>query len=259
MTISKAPARAIADLEDGVVLATVDIAASAERVFQCITDPKELVAWWGSPESYHAESWESDLRVGGRFVTRGRSKDGKPYSVTGEFLVIEPPRRLVHTWMYDWDAGAGRHTTVAYSLEPIDGGTRVTVRHSGFAGVPGDCASHASGWEHVLGWLRGHVDTPHYYLCRLIPPRRDFAQTMSDHERSVMQQHVAYWMAYAQQGVAIVFGPVADPNGGWGVAILRTTGDAELARLQRNDPALALGAHYETLPMPRAIVGSAAT
>ena len=73
-----------------------------------------------------------------------------------------------------------------------------------------------------------------------------------------MMQHVAYWTAYAQQGIAIVFGPVADPKGGWGVAIVRTSGDAELARLQAEDPALALGACYETLPMVRAVLGTIA-
>src|SRR5262249_43584409 len=102
-------------------------------------------------------------------------------------------------------------------------------------------------------------ETPHYYLCRLIPPRPDFPQTLSEHERTVMLQHVGYWTTYAQRGIAIVFGPVADPKGGWGVAIVRTSGDAELAEIQREDPALALGCHYETLPMARAIVGAAVT
>lgn len=40
-------ARALADLEAGRLFATVDIAAPAERVFRALTDPAELLQWWG--------------------------------------------------------------------------------------------------------------------------------------------------------------------------------------------------------------------
>jgi uncharacterized protein YndB with AHSA1/START domain len=254
MTVSKAPARAIADLADGVVLATVDIAAPPERVFAALTDPKELAAWWGSPETYRADHWETDVRVGGKFVSRGHGRDGKPFSVTGEYLVIDSPRRLVHTWRYDW--GSDTKTTVAYALDPIDGGTRVTVRHAGFAPNSAGCSGHAAGWEGVLGWLRGHAEVTRFFVCRLIPPRDNFAETMTDPERSVMMAHVAYWTKHAEAGTAIVFGPVADPKGRHGIAIVRVHDDAELAKLQREDPAITgdLGMRYETAPMVRAVV-----
>jgi uncharacterized protein YndB with AHSA1/START domain len=255
MTVSKAPARAFADLDEGTVLASVEIAAPPERVFDALTDPKQLVAWWGSPDTYQTEEWAADVRVGGRWRARGRSADGKPYTVEGEFLEVDPPRKLVHTWIYDWDGG--RSTTVAYRLEPIDGGTRVRLRHWGFGDRIEACRQHGQGWERVLGWLRAHITAPRYFYCRLIPPRTTFGQTMSESEKQIMQRHVAYWTKQAELGVAIVFGPVADPAGGWGVAILRARGAEEVAALQRNDPAFlsGLGFRYETLPMPRAVVG----
>src|SRR5581483_10961156 len=94
---------ALADVGAGVILATVTIAAPVERVFRAITDPRELKEWWGSPETYKADRWEADLRPGGAWRVDGRSAAGKPYAVYGEYLVVEPPRRLVLTWRHDWD------------------------------------------------------------------------------------------------------------------------------------------------------------
>jgi uncharacterized protein YndB with AHSA1/START domain len=155
---TKSSARALADLSAGSVLATVDIAATAERVFRALSDPKELVQWWGSPETYRAHHWEADFRVGGKWRVEGKSASGEPYSVSGEFLEITRPRRLVQTWSYDWDGGKGQPpTTLTYVLEDIPGGTRVTVRHEGFASRE-DCGSHGAGWERVLGWLEAYLE-----------------------------------------------------------------------------------------------------
>jgi uncharacterized protein YndB with AHSA1/START domain len=80
---SKSGARALADLDSGLVIATVDIAGSTERVFRALTDPKELVQWWGSPETYRAHLWDADFRVGGRWRVERKSANGDPYSVFG--------------------------------------------------------------------------------------------------------------------------------------------------------------------------------
>jgi uncharacterized protein YciI len=96
-----------------------------------------------------------------------------------------------------------------------------------------------------------------YFLCRLIPPRPSFAQDMTDAEAKVMGAHVAYWTDLAEKGTAIVFGPVADPKGVWGVGILEVEDEAEIQSLTSNDPVMqaGIGASYEILPMPRAVIG----
>jgi uncharacterized protein YndB with AHSA1/START domain len=155
----KPSARALADLEAGVVLATVQIAAPPERVFRAITDPRELKHWWGSPETYQAHSWEADLRIGGKWRVEGRGAAGKPYSVFGEFLEITPPRKLVQTWQHDWDANHPQ-TKVTFTLDDVPGGTRVTLRHEGFGPRSEACSSHAHGWERVLTWLESYLERP---------------------------------------------------------------------------------------------------
>ena len=94
-----------------------------------------------------------------------------------------------------------------------------------------------------------------YFLCRLLPPRPDFAATMSADERVVMQNHVAYWIGKLQRGEAIVFGPVADPAGDWGVGIIAAADETAVNALRDADPAVLSGRgfRYEILPMPRLI------
>ena|SRR5262245_50745864 len=96
-----------------------------------------------------------------------------------------------------------------------------------------------------------------YFLCRLLPPRPTFAQDMDAREAEAMKRHVAYWAELAEKGIAIVIGPVADPKGVWGVAILELEEDMDVQALTANDPAILaeLGASYEILPMPRAVIG----
>jgi uncharacterized protein len=78
---------------------------------------------------------------------------------------------------------------------------------------------------------------------------------MTADERAVMQSHVAYWSKLLTDGLAVAFGPVADPKGGWGVAIVEVPTPDRLADLEANDPVIQsnTGFRYETLPMPRAI------
>ena len=152
---NKGEARAVADLSCGLILATVEIAAPPERVFRALAS-EELVNWWGSPDTYRTTQWQGDLRVGGTWRTDGIGADGKPFHVGGEFLEVDPPRKLVQTWRPAWDGG--HETTITYRLDPIAGGTRLTVKHEGFDDRRQSCEDHSLGWERVLGWLNGYLN-----------------------------------------------------------------------------------------------------
>lgn len=86
------------------------------------------------------------------------------------------------------------------------------------------------------------------YFLKLNPPRSTFMQDMTDDERAIMQKHVAYWAPYVQDGTVLVLGPVMDPNGGYGIAIIRVNNDEQLQQLIANDPANGLN-KYEVHPM----------
>ena len=87
----------------------------------------------------------------------------------------------------------------------------------------------------------------HFFL-RLLPPRPTFGLDMSESERATMLQHVAYWSGFLAKGIAIVYGPVMDPNGIYGVAVVEVEREEELNELVANDPANGLN-RYEIFPM----------
>lgn len=146
-------ARAVADLTGGIILAAVEIAATPERVFQAIGS-EEIASWWGSGDTYRVTRWSGDVRPGGWWRSEGVSADGQTFAVGGEILEVVPPSILVQTWRYEHRPTDV--TTVRFHVEPIPGGSRVTVRHEGFTDRS-DCDGHSRGWERVLGWLTKHA------------------------------------------------------------------------------------------------------
>lgn len=255
MTSPSKQARAVADATQGVILARVEIAAAPERVFRALTSD-ELTKWWGADELYRTTKFTIDLRPGGAWRSDGVGADGAPFHVGGKVLEVAAPHKLVQTWEPSWEPG--EPTTITYLLEPIANGTRVTVRHAGFGERVASCESHANGWERVLGWLAGYVAppaTPRYFMCKLLPPRPSFMLDMSAQERAVMGAHGQYWREQLAQGRVVVFGPVADPSGGWGLGVVSVPDEAALQALQAGDPAIKadIGLRYETLPMLTAV------
>jgi uncharacterized protein YciI len=79
------------------------------------------------------------------------------------------------------------------------------------------------------------------FLFRLIPPRADFAQTMTPAEQHAMAQHQAYWQNLLTAGRVVVYGPVADPEGVWGLGVLRAADRAEVLELGNEDPSVVAG------------------
>src|ERR1700681_2384895 len=76
------------------------------------------------------------------------------------------------------------------------------------------------------------------FVFRLVPPRPDFAYSMTDDERATMLAHVAYWSRLAEQGHALAFGPVDDPNGPYGIGIVLAEDIGAAEALRDDDPAL---------------------
>ena len=79
------------------------------------------------------------------------------------------------------------------------------------------------------------------FLLRLIPPRPDFAQTLSPAEQDAMARHAEYWKDLLAAGRVVVFGPVADPEGVWGLGVVRADTQEEVVALGEKDPAIVTG------------------
>jgi uncharacterized protein YndB with AHSA1/START domain len=138
-------ARAVAEANDERILATVEITASPERVFRALTSP-EVTAWWVRPGVFDTREWAGDVRPGGRWRASGVAR-GQAYALEGEFLLVDSPRTLMHTWH---GAGApGAPTTVTYSLQERGAGTHLILTHAGFGSAEARENTRA-GWETSL-------------------------------------------------------------------------------------------------------------
>jgi len=135
----------------------IHIAAPPERVFQAITDPRQLMQWWGQQEMYRHTDWKGDVRPGGQWRSDGVSeRDGSPYHVSGEYLEVDPPRLVSYTWVASWSGPL--KTVVRWELEAASGGTLVRIRHTGFADAPAAVQGHYEGWQRVIGWMQAFVE-----------------------------------------------------------------------------------------------------
>lgn len=145
---------AVAAVNNGVITASIEIAAPPEAVFRAISSP-EITKWWGSDDMYRVMRWTGDVRPGGAWQADTRSAGGEREAIVrGTFLVVDPPRVLEHTWEPSWEGYMS--TTVRYTLTPTATGTLVEVRHSGFLEAAAAGRDHAEGWKRVLGWLSEH-------------------------------------------------------------------------------------------------------
>ena len=86
------------------------------------------------------------------------------------------------------------------------------------------------------------------FFLKLNPPRSTFGIDMTESEKAIMQNHVAYWSTYVADGTVVVLGPVMDPKGVYGIAIVKVDNDEQLAQLIAADPANGLNT-YEFYPM----------
>src|SRR5260370_9508289 len=142
MSEIKTRARAVADLIDGRIVASVELATTPERVFQALAS-REIVDWWVNPGVFDTREWSGDVRVGGQWRASGIVR-GQPYTLEGKFLEGDAPRQLVQTWHLPGPPGTP--STVTYLLQPIDAGTPLTVQHQDI--VAPDHRSHVgAGWR----------------------------------------------------------------------------------------------------------------
>jgi uncharacterized protein YciI len=75
---------------------------------------------------------------------------------------------------------------------------------------------------------------------------------MTSEEAALMRGHREYWTPRVETGVVVAMGPVADPAGGYGVAIIEAASESALEAMQASDPAIAAGRgfSYENHLMP---------
>jgi uncharacterized protein YndB with AHSA1/START domain len=131
-----------------VVEREVRVAARPETVFAFFVDPEKMILWKGRRA-------ELDAQPGGIY----RVEINDQAIARGEYVEIDPPRRVVFTWGWEGqEAGQGEHgvppgsSRVEISLDPDGDGTLVRLRHLDLPEAAREI--HGEGWDLYLARLK---------------------------------------------------------------------------------------------------------
>ncbi len=107
---------------DREIVMTRSFDASADLVFDALTQPALVRRWLLGPPGWTMPVCEIDLKVNGawRYVWRGEA--GREFGMEGEYHVIDRPRRIVHTERFE-----GGESVVTSTLAEKDGKTMLTM------------------------------------------------------------------------------------------------------------------------------------
>jgi uncharacterized protein YndB with AHSA1/START domain len=130
------------------------IRAKPAKVWNAFVDPREIVHWWG-PDAGPTLSAETDVRVGGAFKIVFRTLAGETFESHGEYLELDPPRRLVMSFWFSITPHL--RSRVAISIVAVGDGTELTILHNGFsdADLP---VTHEEGWKGAIGKMAARLE-----------------------------------------------------------------------------------------------------
>jgi uncharacterized protein YndB with AHSA1/START domain len=130
---------------------TVTVDAPRAEVFRALTDPGALKRWW-------ITDGISEPRTGGRFRYEWRTADpSNDHVQEGTYEELVEGERVAHLW----SAGPAGDTRVTFALSERDGGTQVSLTHSGFSADPALAEvhdRHDQGWQGFLANLKSVLE-----------------------------------------------------------------------------------------------------
>ena len=146
------------DLE---IVTTREFDAPIELVFDVLTKPEHVRNWF-APFEDKMTVCSIDLRVGGNYHMVFVTQDGTECSFRGSYLEIEPPNRIVETWLFEgWPEAEAVETM---DLQEADGVTKLTYSLA---------FRDKAGRDHMTKYdgLEANFDNIEDYLRSLLEPK----------------------------------------------------------------------------------------
>jgi uncharacterized protein YndB with AHSA1/START domain len=140
-------------MDYGTIERELHIDASPEVVFEVISSPEHVAAWWPDEAEFDAVpggTGELRWRVGG-------AETLTPMAMT--VIEVDPPRRFSFRWTHPKDGPAliENSLLVTFDLVPAGSGTSLRMTEVGFreqgweiAKLEAEYAEHVTGWDHYL-------------------------------------------------------------------------------------------------------------
>ena len=120
------------------------LAAVPSVVFRAFSDSGELAKWWG-PAGFATPSLEFHPRVGESYRIEMQPPEGDPFYLTGKFREVDPPARLVYTFVWEDPDPDDVETLVALSFRDLGESTEVAITQGPFK-TEARHALHRDGW-----------------------------------------------------------------------------------------------------------------
>lgn len=108
------------------ILTTRRLSAPPALVWQAITDPEHVGHWWG-PDGFSVTTKRHDLRVGGHWEHTMHGPDGKDWPNFLRYTEVRPTEFLA--WEHGTEEGGEPWFRASIRLEPVEGGTLLTLHH----------------------------------------------------------------------------------------------------------------------------------
>lgn len=140
-----------------------DYPVTLERLWRAVTEPVQLIQWFG-PEGVYLEDCAMDLRRPGPwFCLMAGKESGRRMRVSGTVTHVRPPEAgrgsVGFTWAWDDETGArGPESHVTFTVEDTGTGARLTLLHVRLPDVPA-AQEHTRGWTSTLRKLDTLLDT----------------------------------------------------------------------------------------------------
>ena len=137
-----------------------------EKVWQALTDRRILNVWMMDNDF--------EPHLGHKFKFESESLPGIKTSIRCEVVELNEPKRLAYTWQ---DAITSEPTLVIWTLTPVEGGTRLQLRHlqTGYAttlvrdryrDVPQISNSHNFATQQPIMFNRQMPQVPRYQMVK---------------------------------------------------------------------------------------------
>ena len=125
--------------------------AAPSVVFDAFSAPDKLAKWWG-PEAFTAPSLEFNPRVGDSYRIEMQPPQGDAFYLTGELREVDPPARLVYTFVWEDPDPDDVETLVDLSFRDLGESTEVVMTQGSFK-TEGRRELHRDGWTDSFGKL----------------------------------------------------------------------------------------------------------
>lgn len=135
--------------------------ATCDRVFDAWTKPERIKHWWG-PAGFTTVSADVDLRPNGKYRIGIKSPEDELLYVTGRFVEVQKPNKLVFAWAWEEEedaSGLGHESLVTVEFRSRVKKTELVLTQERLKDAESRDA-HVDGWTSSLEKLAGALSAP---------------------------------------------------------------------------------------------------